>query len=90
MKIKQHSILLIFFSLLFTFKTYAQSNTIKGYRIQGEEVTFIFKVDDYPNIKNNGNPIDNVFVSGEFNNWAKDEWPMVKVNDSTYELKKSL
>jgi hypothetical protein len=90
LKIKQHSTLLIFFSLLFTFKIYAQSNSIKGYRIIGEEVTFVFNVNDYPNIKNNGNPINAVFVSGEFNKWAKDEWPMVKVNDSTYELKKSL
>tara|TARA_R110002124_G_scaffold137514_2_gene300344 strand:- start:16417 stop:17361 length:945 start_codon:yes stop_codon:yes gene_type:complete len=90
LKLKQYHILLLFISLLFAFNSYAQSNSIKGYKIKGEEVIFVFNVNDYPNIKNNGDTVDDVFVSGEFNNWAKDQWPMTKVNDSTYQLKKSL
>ncbi|EDP69999.1 hypothetical protein FBALC1_10717 [Flavobacteriales bacterium ALC-1] len=75
---------------LFTCNICAQSKTIKGYDIKGEEVIFIFNVNDYPNIKNNGDTIDDVYVSGEFNNWARDQWPMLKVSDSIYQLKKSL
>ncbi len=90
MKIKQFYSILFFISLLYTFNTQAQSKTIKGYDIKGEEVIFIFNVNDYPNIKNNGDTVDNVFVSGEFNNWARDEWPMTKVSDSIYQLKKNL
>lgn len=90
MKIKQHYIFSLFITLIFAFNTYAQSNTIKGYTIKGENVIFIFNVNDYPNIKNNGEPIENVYVSGEFNDWAKDQWPMIKVNDSLYQLKKDL
>ncbi len=90
MKIKHYHIILIFLSLVFTLNTYGQSNTIKGYEIKGDEVIFVFNINDYPNIKNNGDSVDDVFVSGEFNNWAKDQWPMTKVDDSTYHLKKSL
>lgn len=90
MKINQYHIFLILFSLLFAFKTYAQSKTIKGYNIIGEEVIFIFNINDYPNIINNVDTINKVFVSGEFNKWAKDKWPMTKVNDTIYQLKKSL
>lgn len=90
MKIVQRHIFLFFISLIFAFNSYAQNSTIKGYTIKGEDVTFIFNVNDYPNIKNNGDPINDVFVSGEFNNWAKDQWPMTKVSDSIYQLEKSL
>jgi hypothetical protein len=90
LKIKKRHIFLLLLSLVFTFNTYAQSDSIKGYTIEGEYVIFIFNVNDYPNIKNNGDTVDDVFVSGEFNNWAKDQWSMTKVSDSTYTLKKSL
>lgn len=90
MKIKQYHIFLLCLSFLFATNICAQSKTIKGFDIKGEEVIFIFNVNDYPNIKNNGDTIDNVYVSGEFNNWAKDQWPMQKVNDSIYQLKKDL
>jgi len=90
LKTKHFHIFLFIVSLLFTFNTFAQSNTIKGYDIKGEEVIFIFNVNDYPNIKNNGDTIDDVFVSGEFNNWALNQWAMIKVNDSIYQLKKNL
>ena len=90
MKITQHLIFSLFITLLFSFNICAQNKSIKGYKINGEEVTFLFNVNDYPNILNNGDPIENVFVSGEFNDWAKDQWPMTKVNDSIYQLKKDL
>ncbi|WP_400079045.1 hypothetical protein [Winogradskyella sp. R77965] len=90
MKIRHHHIFLLFLSSFLSINLYAQSNTSKGYTIKGEEVIFIFNVNDYPNIKNNGDTIDDVFVSGEFNDWAKDQWPMAKINDSIYKLKKDL
>jgi len=90
LKIKQHNIFLFCLSLLFVLNIDAQSKTNKGYNINGEEVIFIFNINDYPNIKNNGETVNDVFVSGEFNNWALDQWPMTKVSDSTYQLKKSL
>ncbi|MFC0605002.1 hypothetical protein [Winogradskyella pulchriflava] len=89
MKITKYYILYFVF-LVSSLSIVAQSNTKKGYDIQGEEVTFIFNIKDYPNIENNGDPVENVFVSGEFNNWAKDQWQMTKVNDSIYTLKKDL
>ncbi len=90
MKIKLKYFHFFIFLLFFSFNSYAQDHTIKGYTIEGEDVIFIFNINDYPNIKNNGDTVDNVYVSGEFNNWAKDQWEMNKVNDSLYKLKKSL
>ncbi|WP_296385647.1 hypothetical protein [Winogradskyella sp.] len=90
MKIKLNYIFTILCFLVFSFNSYAQNHNIKGYKIEGEDVIFIFDANDYPNILNNGDTIDNVFVSGEFNNWAKDQWKMDKVNDSIYQLRKQL
>jgi len=90
LKIKRYHIFLLFISFVFSFNSYAQLKSIKGYKIIGEDVIFVFNINDYPNIKYNGDPVDNVFVSGEFNNWAKDQWPMSKANDSTYLLTKDL
>ncbi|WP_369993402.1 hypothetical protein [Winogradskyella sp.] len=89
MKILLQHIAFIAF-LIFTASGFAQNDTKKGYNIQGEEVTFIFNLKDYPNIENNDEEVNDVFVSGEFNNWAKDQWRMDKVNDSIYTLKKDL
>ncbi|WP_179020252.1 hypothetical protein [Winogradskyella forsetii] len=90
MKIKQHFLFFLFISFLCAFKSIAQSKTIKGYDIKGEDVIFIFNVNDYPNIKNNGDTVDDVYVSGEFNDWALNQWRMTKMNDSIYQLKKDL
>jgi len=67
-------------------------DTRQGYTIKGQELTFIFEVNDYPNIKHNGEPVNDVFVSGEFNDWATDDWlwRMQKVSDTRYELTKKL
>lgn len=89
--ILKNNISLSFLCFLFiALSVNSQNSTIKGYKIRGENVIFIFNVNDYPNIKNNGDTIDDVFVSGEFNNWAKDQWRMNKVNDSVYKLQKDL
>tara|TARA_R110001592_G_scaffold135186_1_gene351232 strand:- start:1076 stop:2020 length:945 start_codon:yes stop_codon:yes gene_type:complete len=90
LKIKPQYLILFFITLISSVETYAQSKTAKGYDIKGEEIIFIFNINDYPNIKNSGENIDAVYVSGEFNNWALDQWPMNKVNDSIYHLKKDL
>ncbi|WP_431107281.1 hypothetical protein [Winogradskyella poriferorum] len=87
----KNKILLPFLGLLFlTINIYSQNK--KGYKIEGDNLTFIFNVNDYPNIKNNGDDIDYVCVSGEFNDWTRDndKWKMNKVSDSIYELKKDL
>ena len=81
--------ILLLLSLIFsTFSIHSQN--IKGYKIEGDDVIFVFDVNDYPNIKNNGDPIDYVCVSGEFNNWALNQWKMTKQNDSIYQLRKEL
>lgn len=90
MKIKTNHLFFLLLTLLFSCKIFAQSKTKKGFDINGEQVTFVFNVNDYPNIKNNDVNIKDVFVSGEFNNWALDQWPMTKVNDTIYQLKKDL
>lgn len=88
-QLQNHSVA-FFLYFLFFISCYAQKNTTKGYIIKNDSVIFVFNVNDYPNIKNNGDAIDNVFVSGEFNNWATNKWKMKKLNDSIYQLSKKL
>lgn len=88
MRLKQFIILSLIGLLFLTTSLNAQNS--KGYKIEGDTVIFVFDVNDYPNIKYNGDPIDYVCVSGEFNNWAKDEWKMNKINETVYELQKDL
>ncbi|MCU0447361.1 MAG: hypothetical protein MUE85_20895 [Microscillaceae bacterium] len=71
-------------------------NTPLGYRIEGDEVVFVFDVRDYQ--KNIGSqPLDftefeihKVAIAGEFNDWRKQGWSMHKVNKYIYELRKKL
>lgn len=63
---------------------------MQGYRIKGDTLIFVFDAEDYPNILNNGEPIKSVNVSGEFNEWALDQWPMRRKGPSVYELRKPL
>lgn len=85
----KHIVLFLIFTTVFQVAS-CQKNSIKGYKIRGSKLTFIFNVNDYPNILNNGEPIKEVFVSGEFNNWATNQWKMKRTTDSTYELTKEL
>ena len=96
-KIVSHSIFLFF--IFVTFTTIAQNNKIKGYRIEGDQVIFSFDIRDYQKVTHDGTQeildfndfdIKNVVVSGTFNDWSKDKWSMIKVNDTIYELRKYL
>lgn len=89
MKLIKLHINYIWFVLLITSACWAQ-NDIKGYTIKGDKLTFVFDVDDYPNIKNHVSYIEAVYVSGEFNDWATNRWKMTKVNAKRYELTKDL
>ncbi len=91
-----------FITLLFVFtisSNNAYSQNSKGYVIDGDDVVFAFHRADY----NEGSDdtfggrvafddlnIENVVVSGEFNNWSKHRWNMTKIDKDTYELRKPL
>jgi len=88
-------ILLVFVSL----SVFAQDESLKGYRIEGDEVVFSFDKRDYKKLTSDAYghrrdfddlDIENVVVSGEFNSWSKDKWRMTKINDNVYELRKKL
>ncbi|MFD2914655.1 hypothetical protein [Psychroserpens luteus] len=92
--VKHIIILLIAFA---TWTSFAQND--KGYRFDGNYVVFTFSKFDYEQFtKDNSNDdikfedlnIDNVVVAGEFNNWSKYDWKMLKVDDNTYELRKHI
>nr|WP_321234099.1 hypothetical protein [uncultured Psychroserpens sp.] len=88
----------IFLLVLSTGLSFAQ-NGDKGYRFEGNDVVFTFNKDDYEKFTDNTSEekikfenltIDNVVVSGEFNNWSLYDWKMAKVNETTYELRKNI
>ncbi|MFD0988546.1 glycogen-binding domain-containing protein [Mariniflexile jejuense] len=79
--------------------SYAQNNTFKGYKIVKDTVVFSFDVRDYSKFTQEftGQILDfddfdikNVVVSGEFNNWSRDNWKMKKIDAFKYELRKSI
>ena len=79
--------------------SYAQNENYKGYTIKGDTVVFSFDVRDYSKftkeysgqvIDFNDFDINNVVVSGEFNNWSRNNWKMKKINNFKYELRKSI
>ena len=77
---------------------YGQNDTIQGYRIDGDEVVFTFDTKDYDFVtylkgyKKDFQDlnIDEVLVSGEFNNWSTKSWRMKKIDENKYELRKKL
>lgn len=84
---------------LISFQVTAQDPEVKGYRIDGEDVVFTFNRDDYNQISHDNFgkhlpfedlDIKNVVVSGQFNNWSKEDWLMNKVDKDTYELRKKI
>lgn len=86
------------FLLLFVIRTYSQ-NDIKGYYIDGDEIVFSFDKADYDRAThdNYGDVLDfkdldieNVVVSGSFNDWSRKDWRMKKVGDGKYELRKKI
>ncbi|HMR15577.1 MAG TPA: glycogen-binding domain-containing protein [Mariniflexile sp.] len=93
--LKLHSFLFVIIS----FFSYAQNERFKGYKIEGDTVVFSFDVRDYTKFtkEHTGQVLDfndfnikNVVVSGEFNNWSRDNWYMKKINEYKYELRKSI
>ena len=69
------------------------------YRIEGDEVVFNFDASDYKKftktnsafrLKLNEINIEEVTVSGGFNDWSENKWKMKKTGKYTYELRKKL
>lgn len=92
-----HIIILVL--AVMSMNSYAQKDKLKGYRIEGDTIVFSFNKNDYKKATNDSHgyrrdfddlDIENVVVSGEFNNWSKDKWYMTKVGPDRYELKKSI
>ena len=88
---------IIFFFLASISISFSQNQ--KGYTIEGDDVVFTFHRSDYETLSHDeaGNRIsfddltvENVVVSGEFNNWSKYDWKMTKINEDTYQLRKPL
>ncbi len=91
----------ILFLVLFCMQTTvdAQEKKHLGYTIEGDEVVFTFDVRDYKKATkdNSGKRLNfsdldiySVAVSGEFNNWSREQWKMNKTGTYTYELRKKL
>lgn len=79
--------------------SFSQNDALKGYRIEGDDVVFTFDKRDYQNVTEDGFgnkhdfddlDIENVVVSGQFNDWSRDKWQMKKINENVYELRKKL
>ncbi|SHJ30665.1 hypothetical protein [Aquimarina spongiae] len=77
----------------------AQTESFKGYKIEGDEIVFIFDKRDYSIAmadKQNRRyhfeylEIENVVVAGSFNDWSKYDWKMSKIDENRYELRKNL
>lgn len=98
MKVKTVYIVFLITSL-FSFNSLAQDNTVKGYKIEGDEIVFTFNKKDYEVATSEKNQmrfdfsdfdIDKVVVSGQFNNWSREGWKMKKVSEDIFELRKKL
>ncbi|WP_242158484.1 hypothetical protein [Aestuariivivens sediminis] len=92
-----HRIILVF--LIVPSIILSQEMPLKGYRLEDEDVVFTFDRRDYEKIthENSGQLLDfkdldieNVVVSGEFNNWSMKQWRMTKIDNNIYELRKHL
>lgn len=85
--------------LLISFIGFSQEKLIKGYKIDGDNIVFTFDKRDYEIGTNDRNQeqldfnefdIKNVAVSGNFNNWSRKKWKMIKVDENIYQLKKKI
>ena len=79
--------------VLLSFQVIAQDNNMKGYRIEGDEIIFVFNREDYDKISNDEHHnrdsfenlnIENVVVAGNLNNWSKDQWQMKKTDNGIH------
>lgn len=91
----------IVFSLIIncSFFGFAQEKAVKGYRIEGDEVVFTFDKLDYLKITSDKYQytedfedfkINDVIVSGQFNNWTRDNWKMYRIDENIFELRKKV
>ncbi len=90
---------LIFILLTVPLMVLSQDSPFKGYRLEGDEVVFTFDRRDYDKVTKDASrlkmdfndlDIENVVVSGEFNDWSMKAWRMTKINDTIYELRKNI
>jgi 1,4-alpha-glucan branching enzyme len=70
--------------------SFAQSKTRLGYRIEGDQLIFVFNVEDYSNITDANIQVKNVFVAGEFNDWSRNSWLMEETKSGHFELSRPL
>ena len=89
------------FIILFTLVSlslFGQENP-KGYRVEGDEIVFSFDKREYDKatLDNTNNRlnfddlnIQDVVVSGNFNDWSRHDWKMTKINENIYELRKNI
>jgi len=98
-QIIQHRILLLI--LCVSTSLFAQQKTAQGYHVEGDEVVFTFDKRDYKEVTHgetekrelidrNDFVIEKVAVAGQFNDWAKDEWIMTKLDKNRYEFRKKI
>ncbi|WP_224491591.1 glycogen-binding domain-containing protein [Robertkochia flava] len=87
---------IIWFTIAGIFAGHSQQ---EGYRIEGERVIFTFDIRDYNILTRDSTGeklnageirIDNVSLSGEFNDWIMDDWELKQVSPYEYELTKDL
>lgn len=93
--IVQHIILVL--ALFFCFETFSQIKE-RGYRIEGNDIVFVFDKRDYEKARSEWGKvydfddldIRSVVVSGKFNNWSKDQWYLKRIDENRFELRKKL
>ena len=91
----------ISFIFLFLVPTlgFSQEESVLGYKIDGEYIVFLFDVRDYKTVTSDNSGsindfddlnIQEVIVSGQFNNWTRDKWQMNKISENIFELRKKI
>ncbi len=92
-----HIILLLFLS--FSFAGFSQNTAIQGYKIDGDFIVFTFDKREYERGTHHKTQekldfddfnIEKVVVAGNFNNWSRKKWKMVKIDANIYQLKKKI
>ena len=95
--IKRYTILVLTWTV-FVVTGQAQGENA-AYYFEGEEVVFVFDVRAYAKALLGENAlkvdfvdlgIEEVAVTGQFNNWNKKGWKMIKRDEFTYELRKRI
>lgn len=94
---KSFSIHILFLGL--AFGAFAQTDGPKGYFFDGDEVVFEFNVEEYKQVTKDQSQrrldfedlkIQEVAVSGDFNNWSREGWKMKKISENIYQVRKPI